>query len=360
MIVVMQEQATESDVQHVVGILSARGLDVHRSTGMHRVVLGIVGDLARVPVRRVERAGGVQRVVRISDPPATAKQRSLPSDVPPRVVSIIGMGLLGGSLAMALRAATGHRLVGCIEPGRRPDRRLRELLDEVTTDPARAVAADMVVFATPVSETLRLLEALGPRARPGSVWSDVGSAKTAICRAAARFVASGASFVGGHPMTGSEKTGIAHARADLFEGATYALTPLAARSDARALRWMSGVVKSVGARPLVLGAEEHDRIVALTSHLPQIVASSLAASARQVLRTANGRRLAGPGLRDTTRLADSSEAIWSGVLVQNRGALLVALRAFMERLSRVSDLSPRQMGILFRQAHEARRELYRR
>jgi prephenate dehydrogenase len=161
-------------------------------------------------------------------------------------------------------------------------------------------------------------------------------------------------------MTGSEKTGIAHARADLFEGATYALTPLAARSDARALRWMSGVVKSVGARPLVLGAEEHDRIVALTSHLPQIVASSLAASARQVLRTTNGRRLAGPGLRDTTRLADSSEAIWSGVLVQNRGALLVALRAFMERLSRVSDLSPRQMGILFRQAHEARRELYRR
>jgi prephenate dehydrogenase len=360
MIVVMKERATEAQVQRVVGILSERGFDVHRSTGAHRVVLGIVGDLARVPIRRVERAGGVQRIVRISDPPAPATRPCLPSDSPPLVVAIVGMGLMGGSLAMALRAATRHRIVGCVEPGRRPAGSLRDLVDEVATDPARAVASDVVVFATPVSETLRLLAALGPRARPGSVWTDVGSVKTAICRAAARCVASGASFVGGHPMTGSEKGGLANARADLFEGATWALTPLASRRDAGALRRLREIARSIGARPLVLGAGEHDRIVAFTSHLPQIVASALAASGRDVLRTADGRRLAGPGFRDTTRLADSNEAIWHDIFVQNRGALRAALRTFMERLTRASDLSSRQVGDLFRRAHDARRALYRR
>ncbi len=360
MIVVMRERATESQVERVIGILTRAGLDVHRSTGAHRVVLGVVGDLARVPLRRVERSGGVQRVFRISEPPPPARRAARPRGAPPLTIAIVGMGLMGGSLAMALRASTRHRVVACLERGRRPGRRLRGLVDEVTTDPERIASADVVVLATPVGEAVRLIEALGPRARPGSVWTDVGSVKTPICRAAARFMAKGAVFVGGHPMAGSEKRGLANARADLFEGAAYALTPVSSRDGAAGLRRVRGIVRSIGARPLVLGPGEHDRIVAFTSHLPQIVATALAAAARGVLRTSRGRRLAGSGFRDTTRLADSSAGIWRDIVAQNREALRAAMDAFTEHLARPDPLSPRGVDSLFRGAHAARGRIRRR
>ncbi len=360
MIVIMKERVTEAQVQRVIGLLSREGLGVHRSTGVHRVVLGVVGDLARVPVERVGRSAGVQRIVRISEEPLPALRPPRPGDGPRWTIAIVGMGLVGGSLAMALRAATRHRLVGCVRPRDLPAPGPRGLVDEITADPARAAAADVVVLATPVSETLRLLETVGPLARPGSVWTDVGGVKAPVCRAASRCVRGGATFVGGHPIAGSEKSGFAHARADLFVGATWALVPAAAARGAAALRRVRTIVKAVGARPYLVDAVEHDRVVAFTSHLPQLVASALAAAGRGVLRAEAARRLAGSGFRDTTRLADSDPGIWKEIVVQNRGAIGAAMEVFMKEMPRAGDLEPRQVGELFRRAHDARRRLYRR
>lgn len=360
MIVVMKEHVTEAQVQRVVGILSGRGLGVHRSTGAHRIVLGIVGDLARVPLARIERSAGVQRVVRITEECVPALLPPRPDGAPPRRIAIIGMGLVGGSLAMVLRATTRHRLIACVVPRRTSSRLPSGLVDEVTSDPARAAEADVVVLATPLSEILRLIERFGPRARPGSVWTDVGSVKGLVCRAASRFLARDATFVGGHPIAGSEESGLSHARAGMFAGATWVLTPPIGADGPAALAFVRGIAKAAGARPLSMPAEEHDRVIAFTSHLPQLVASALAAAGRDVLRARRARRLAGTGFRDTTRLADSEARIWKDIVDQNSGAIGAAMEAFMEQVSPAGGLTPREVGELFRRAHDARRRLYRR
>jgi prephenate dehydrogenase len=244
--------------------------------------------------------------------------------------AIVGVGLIGGSLGLAWRRS-GHfaRVVGVERDAERSRAALASgAVDEATTDLARGVAgADLVVLAAPVRACLALLPAVARAASPGAVITDVASTKADLLAA----VPAGAIFVGGHPLAGSERSGVEAAAADLFRGATWVLTPASA-TPAWAVARVAAAVRAAGAEPRIMEASEHDRRVALVSHLPQAVAVALAAAADGEALT-----LAARGFRDMTRLAESSPAVWADVFATNRGQVLAAIDAFQAALGRLRD-----------------------
>ena len=302
-------------------------------------------------------------------------------------VAIIGVGLIGGSLGMALRQRrVAGRVIGVAR--RRETLEMaqqRGAIDRGTHDAAQAVAdADLVVLAAPVHAIIEHVGQLAARFRDGALVTDVGSTKVEIMRAAASLPA-GIAFVGGHPMAGSEESGPGAARADLFEGAVWVLTPPPAgpkqvgagrqspppyppprggrgQSGGAALATMEALVAALGAQPLVLDAAEHDALVALTSHLPHLAAWALV---NAVSAAGSGRaalaRLIGPGFRDTTRIAQAEPAMWRDILLTNRARLLpamAALRGELDRLERaLADGDADALATILDQAAQARREL---
>jgi len=278
-------------------------------------------------------------------------------------VAIVGVGLIGASLGMALRRRRlAGRVVGVARRRETLEVALRRgAVDEGTHDPAQAVAgADLVVLAAPVGTIVEHLGGLAERFREGALVTDVGSTKADIMEAAAALPAHVA-FVGGHPMAGSEESGPGAARADLFEGATWALMPRPGDPEA-ALARMQALVAALGARPLVLEAAEHDALVALTSHLPHVAAWALA---NAVAAGGAGREalssLVAPSFRDMTRIAQSPAAMWRDILLTNRGHLLPAIAALREELDRLeralADGDGDALATILDQAARARREL---
>jgi prephenate dehydrogenase len=246
-------------------------------------------------------------------------------------VLIVGVGLIGGSWALALRrAGFAGPILGFDTPAGLEAIRARGVVDDLV---ARAPLAadvrggDLVLLATPVGVTLKLLEDLAPSLPEGVVVSDTGSTKRAICAAAAS--ATRATFVGGHPMAGSERSGIEVARADLFDGAPYFLVSPPAEAADR----VAEAVVALGARPVFMDAAEHDHLVALASHLPQLVSTSLAA----VLAGAGGALPGGPGLAAMTRLAASPWSVWADILATNRDLLAGPLDDTIGTLTRLRD-----------------------
>lgn len=247
------------------------------------------------------------------------------------VVAILGLGLMGGSLALALRGKC-KMLIGVD-----PDPSAVELaLASGVVDQASASShdllhqADLVVLAAPVGAILALLRAL-PGLHPGrAVVLDLGSTKNEILRAMQalppRF-----DPLGGHPMTGKEKASLAHADAGLYQDAPFALTPLE-RTSSHARRLVEQLVRSVGARSLWIDAETHDRWVAATSHLPYLLANTLAAAT-----PLEARPLVGPGLRSTVRLAPASLTMMLDILTTNRENVLVSLQRFRQTLDAVEQ-----------------------
>lgn len=243
-------------------------------------------------------------------------------------VSILGVGLLGGSLGLALRQrGLAARVTGHV---RRAESVAAVLAagaaDAATTDLAAAVrGAGLVVLCTPVAQMGGLVRALAPHLAPGAVVTDVGSVKASVLAAVeAPLHAAGARFVGGHPMAGGEKTGVGAARAGLFDGAVCVVTPTP-QTDPAAAEVVRGLWRGVGARVLDLAAEEHDALVARTSHLPHALAFALA---RYVLDPAAPpwqAQLCATGFRDTTRIAAGSPALWRDILLANRAHVLAAL-----------------------------------
>jgi prephenate dehydrogenase len=214
-------------------------------------------------------------------------------------VAIVGLGLVGGSLARALTAA-GHHVTGIDWPlVVRAARRRRAITDGATRTEAGA-AADVVVLAAPPATNLRLLRRLAKVARPGLVITDVSSVKGEIAREAVRLGLAG--FVGGHPMAGTEKRGFASSTAALFQGAPWWIVP---GRDARATRIVRALVRATGARPITTDAATHDRTMAFLSHGPQVVAWALLEAARADPVARRHLRRAGPGFRGMTRLAHS-------------------------------------------------------
>jgi prephenate dehydrogenase len=255
-----------------------------------------------------------------------------------RTVCIIGLGLMGGSLALALRGASGAN-ARIVAVARRPDALAEALaagaIDLGTFDLAEGVTgADTVILATPVRTILRLLPEVGARAEPNTLVLDLGSSKSQICEAMAALPAS-LQPVGGHPMCGKEVTGFASAEAGMFLGRPFVLCPLP-RTGAEALNRAVSLAESIGARPIVLDPVLHDRAVAGISHLPYAAAAALincVASAEDPITWS----LASSGFRDTSRLAGSDVEMMLDTLLTNRGAVVDWLGQYSTKLDELQS-----------------------
>jgi prephenate dehydrogenase len=253
--------------------------------------------------------------------------------MPLEQLTILAPGLLGGSVALAARAKGGAQRI--VIWARRPEVRqaLRgaKLADTVSDSPEAAVSeAQLVVIASPVDTIVSLARQVAGHLRPGAVVTDVGSVKGEIARAGHAAVHGQTHFVGAHPMAGSEKTGWEHGSGTLFEGRTCFVTPLP-ETDPRAIQTVADFWRTLGARVASVGPDDHDRIVAHISHLPQVLASSLGAFLAS--QDPAWRDYAGNGLRDTTRIAGSDPELWRTILRQNRTEVLAGLRHFQGELA---------------------------
>ncbi len=258
-------------------------------------------------------------------------------------VAILGLGLMGGSLALALkREGETCEIVGY---GRQretcEDAQARGVVDAAYDDPAAAVeGADLVVVCVPVLAIPELCRAIAGAVMPGTVVTDVGSTKGALLREVAGVFRGDTEFVGSHPIAGSERIGLEAADASLYEGATCVVTP-ADDTSAGALSRVSGLWERAGGRVVVLDPEAHDRVMARTSHLPHLVASALVAA---VCREGCSELSAfcGSGLRDTTRVAAGSEEIWHDIAKTNATWLHRELKAFGRVLDEMTRLLERE------------------
>jgi prephenate dehydrogenase len=269
-------------------------------------------------------------------------------------LAIVGFGLIGGSLALAARGrAIASHVVGVDRADvlAAPEAKVAadELIDVTDDERVRDAlrAAELVVVATPVGA----IEAvIGEMLDVAAIVTDCGSTKRAILAAAARS-SRRSRFVPGHPMAGLPQGGIQRARPDLFEGRPWLLCP--EQSDADAVSTVERLVSGVGAEPLRLGAEEHDRAVALTSHLPQLLASALAVLAE----TRRAGVAAGPAFESATRVAGGGESMWRDILATNAdevSAVIDALGAELEVVSRALRRQPPDLGPALRLLERAR------
>lgn len=281
-------------------------------------------------------------------------------------VAIVGVGLIGGSIGMASRRkGIARRVIGI---GRSEQRLMRAkilgAIDDYSLDLAQGGAeADLVVLCTPVQLVVPTLEAMAPSLKPGCVVTDAGSTKREIVEQAEAAMPEGSTFIGGHPMAGSEQTGVSAARADLFYGATYVLTP-GTDTDFAALARLSEFAGALGARVEVLGPTEHDEAVAVISHLPHAIASALMQLAEESQRhTGKTFQLAAGSFRDLTRIADSSPELWRDICMTNADSLSAAITTFQGLLEGLkSALQSRDEAAIerfFEQSREIRQTYLR-
>lgn len=250
----------------------------------------------------------------------------------PHTLGIIGLGAIGGSVALQAKRAGIPNVIGWSpEPGERAAAAQQGALDDAPARPVNvARASDLLILAAPPAANLRLLEDLHDQIGPGAIVTDVGSVKRQIVtRAEALGV--GSRFAGAHPLAGTHAHGFAAARLELFQGVVVYVTPTR-DGDGAAREVAHFWAETLAAHPVMIDAAGHDRQLALTSHLPQVVASLLA---HFLARTAPPGSSYGPGARDTTRLAASEAALWSEILLMNRDEVLPALRALEEPLGAI-------------------------
>ncbi|MCS7063778.1 MAG: prephenate dehydrogenase/arogenate dehydrogenase family protein [Methylacidiphilales bacterium] len=238
--------------------------------------------------------------------------------------AILGAGLLGGSLALALRNTRRVILYA-----RRPEAiaQLHQVGLAATSDPHEAVSnAQEILFCVPAQATIQLARQLRVTIRPGSFITDVVSTKTNIVRVLQPLFKNHAYFVGSHPMAGSEKSGFSAARADLFQDANVILTPTRFTPQP-AVAWATEFWKSLHMHVHLLSPRAHDQAVAQISHLPHLIAATLVASA-----SPQAILLAGPGFRDTTRIAASSPDLWTEIFLDNAPSTIKATETFVRNL----------------------------
>ena len=278
-----------------------------------------------------------------------------------RQITIVGTGLIGGSFALAARqAGFSGRLIGCDREAVLEQARKRGAVDAGFSDPAEAArGADVVLLATPVGAIIDLIERIGPTAPPHALLTDVGSTKAEIAaRARAVFgQQAGGRFLPGHPMAGREQGGIENADAGLFRGAVWVTTPLGEPSKL-GTEFLE-LLTATGTRVLSMDAERHDRLCAWLSHLPQMVATALAAGLAEEFRVdPQALEIAGPALREMTRTAASPYSMWRDIALTNRGNLQEALLQLEQRLAHLREnLSTRELAAEFDLANNFRRSL---
>lgn len=250
-------------------------------------------------------------------------------------VAVLGLGLIGGSIGLAARGRAGAEVCG-YDPDERVRARALQLgaIDEQAGDLAGAVeGADVVFVAAPVGALPGTIRAALLGTGPDTVVTDVGSTK----RVVAKTGLADERFIGGHPLAGAETAGVEHARADLFDGAVWYLTPARGRTAGVLYERLHAVLRSFGAQPAAIDAETHDRLMASVSHLPHMLANLLVAQAASVLSGEDEQRLpaVGPSFRDATRVAGANSAIWTDIYLSNREALIAGIDGLTERLGDV-------------------------
>ncbi len=273
-------------------------------------------------------------------------------------IAIIGLGLIGGSIALAARKAWPQALVIGVDRNAVLDAAMiRHAIDVASADLMIISEADLVVLAVPIGEIVRLLLQLPERVGTSAVVTDVGSTKRAIIDAA-RVLPARLPFVGGHPLAGAARGGIEAARPDLFSSRPWLFVP-GGDGQAETMARLSAFVEGLGARPVTLAsAESHDRLLAFLSHLPQLTASALMSVVGAGVG-AEGLELAGRGLVDTTRLAASPAGIWRDVCGTNDDEIGAALDGLITVLQDLRQHLAGGEGIdrLFASANEWRERL---
>ena len=267
-------------------------------------------------------------------------------------IGIVGLGLIGGSIALASRQLWPESLVIAVDNKDVLETAMRLHAIDVAADDMIVLAeCDLVILAAPVRQNLALLDQLDENVRTPAVVTDTGSTKRDIVEAARRLPPR-FTFVGGHPLGGAAKSGLEHARDDLFKGRPWLFTPSDDKSGA-SLDKLLAFVQALGAEPRVVSAAAHDRMLAYLSHLPQLTASALMQVVGDAVG-ADGLSLAGRGLIDTTRLASSPPEIWKDIAATNADELRSALDTFIALLTELrNDLTT---GDRFPEVFEAAQE----
>ena len=272
-------------------------------------------------------------------------------------IAIVGVGLIGGSLGLGLRKA-GFRgpIFGVSSPGTISNAVKVGAIDRGVTLAEAAGLADVIYLSQPITGILKSMETLAPIIRPGTLVTDAGSTKSVICQSAAALLPEG-SFLGGHPMAGKESRGVLEADAELFRGRPYVfsrqpgdLTPLAGAF----INWLT----KLGATPTFLSPDEHDRVVGLTSHLPQLAATALASVLEAQELTPKQLAISGSGLRDMTRLALSSYDIWADIVSTNTAFADHALEVYIDKLTEIRhNLQTHRLAEIFCTAADTARKI---
>ena len=270
-------------------------------------------------------------------------------------VSIIGVGLIGGSFALSLKAIGFEGVITGI--GRTEENLLRAkdrgIIDDYSTVPSEGVAdADLILLATPVGQFLNIAEQIRGSIKRGAIVTDVGSVKAELVRRLEHMMPEGVSFVGGHPIAGSESSGIDGATADLFRHARCILTPTQ-NTDKDALSRVAELWRAIGSRTLLMSPEEHDWIFAAVSHLPHVVAYILVNTIIEL----DGNILphGGQGFKDMTRIALSPPELWVDICSYNKENILELLDRFSSSVMHIRDVIERSdWDTLRKRFHEAK------
>jgi prephenate dehydrogenase len=277
-------------------------------------------------------------------------------------ITIVGLGLIGGSWGLALREqGVKARLTGYDRPEILRLAVERGVVDRGAPDFPTAVRdADLIILATPVAVILDLLPQLKGKVKPSTLVTDTGSTKRLICRRAAEVFDDATLFVGGHPLAGKERSGLEQAEAGLFKNARYVLTPRSPDDleDERVKAFVN-LVKAAGALPFVTDPSSHDRAVAFLSHLPQLLSTGLASLiVEQGAEDFLPEELAASGFRDVTRLAESPYNVWRDICLTNIENIQSALESLIEKLEDMKrHLSDRELEREFKQALKLREKL---
>ncbi len=279
-------------------------------------------------------------------------------------ITIIGTGLIGGSLALALKKRKfAGRIIGCDREAALEKARDRGAIDEGFANPGDAVrGSDVVVLATPVLAIIDLIDRLGPVLSSKTLLTDVGSTKSAIIERAQKVFGKPASmrFLAGHPMAGKELSGVDFADADLFQNAVWFFTPLPDQNlNDGLIGEFTSLIDQIGARVAMMPADEHDRLCAWISHVPQMISTALAAAlveefgAEAPLLPAGGR-----ALQEMTRISASPYSMWRDVAISNKKNLEEALWKVEQRLAHIREnLSTRGLAEEFEAAHRLKKSV---
>ena len=279
-------------------------------------------------------------------------------------ITIIGVGLIGGSFALALKEKNPNfKIVGIDKQEIIEKAIARSAIDEGTVNLEEGIKeADMVIIATPVKTIIDLLSKIDPFLKKGCLVTDTGSTKAKIVETANQVLSPDVHFIGGHPMAGSEKYGIDSANSHLFQEKTYILTP-DKKSNLINMKKIFSLIKMINANILILDPLEHDKIVSAVSHLPQIIAVSLINAIGELALQGNNNnyfKAVGEGFKDMTRIASSPYKIWEDICETNQENIVKMIQGFRNYLGVIEDKlksNPRSLKEEFQKASKLRETL---